>query len=1175
MGFVHLHAHTQFSLLDGANKITEYVKRVKELGMQSAAITDHGAMYGVIKFYEECKSQGIKPILGCEVYVAPGSRFDKDTNTSDEKYNHLVLLAENNEGFQNLIKIVSIGFTEGFYYKPRVDKEILRKYSKGIIASSACLAGEISRRLTENNYEEAKKAALELEDIFGKGNFFLELQDHGLPIQKNVNMNILKLHKETGIDVIATNDIHYTLDTDANAQDILLCLQTGKKFSDEDRMRYDGGQYYVKSEEEMRTLFTYIPEAIDNTVKIADRCNVDIEFGVTKLPKYDVPDNKDSWEYLKELCYKGIEDRYKNIWEEDNSKPIENSNYYKDNIIKRLEYELDTIHSMGFVDYFLIVSDFINYAKSNGIPVGPGRGSAAGSIVSYSLRITDIDPLKFDLLFERFLNPERVSMPDIDIDFCYERRSEVIEYVSQKYGYDNVVQIVTFGSLLAKGVIRDVVRVLDLPYSFGDKLAKMIPNELKITIDKALEKNPDFKKEYDENNEAKNVIDISKALEGLPRHLSKHAAGVLICGKPAYEYVPLARTPEGGVVAEYDMVTLERLGLLKMDFLGLRTLTVIKNAIQNISNLRGIDIDIQNIPLDDKKTYELISQGKTEGVFQLESVGMRNFMKELKPDTFEDIIAGISLYRPGPMDFIPKYLKGKENKNAIEYECEQLRPILESTYGCIVYQEQVMRIVRDLAGFSMGRSDNLRRAMSKKKADVMEAERKAFLYGDDKENVPGCVKNGISEKVGNRIYDSMISFAAYAFNKSHAAAYAVISYQTAYLKAHYPVEFMSALLTSVFDNVVKLSVYVNACKSSNIKILPPDINTSGKYFEPILDNGEYQIRYALSAVKSVGETVVSNYILERQQNGPIKSYDDFIERTYNIFSKAALENLIKCGALDFTNINRKAMVYMIETAVDGVKKASQKEFEGQINMLDFVSDNDKDKFSSIVPNVDDYSNSEKLDFEKEILGIYISGHPLGEYMDVINKNVTAYASDFFYDETDPNSGLADKTKVVMGAILTNIKPFFTKANKQMAFVNVSDMSGEIEGIVFPRDYEKIHNELFEDAKVIIVGTVSKEEEKDSKIIISKIYPINLSFQKLWIKIRTIEEFNNYKELLKSIEYDETGDDQVIVYVEETKSRYIVSPKSGVKITDELFEYATQVFGEENVEVTEKPIKVVA
>ena len=972
MSFVHLHVHTEYSLLDGSNKIKEYVSRVKELGMNSAAITDHGVMYGVIDFYREAKKQGINPILGCEVYVAPNSRFDREVTGGDDRYYHLVLLAENNKGYANLMKIVSKGFVEGYYYRPRVDKELLRKYHEGIIALSACLAGEVQRYIVKGLYDEAKKTALEYRDIFGEDNYFLELQDHGIPDQALVNQQLMKMSQETGIPLVATNDVHYTYAEDAKAHDILLCIQTGKKLADENRMRYEGGQYYVKSPEEMEALFPYALQALDNTQKIADRCSVEIEFGVTKLPKYDVPDGMTSWEYLQKLCWEGLEKRY-------GSEP---SQELKD----RLSYELDTIKNMGYVDYFLIVWDFIKYAKDHGIAVGPGRGSAAGSIVSYCLGITTIDPIRYQLLFERFLNPERVSMPDIDVDFCFERRQEVIDYVVRKYGKDRVVQIVTFGTLAARGVIRDVGRVMDLPYAFVDTIAKMIPQELNITIDKALKENPELRRTYETDEQVKNLIDMAKRLEGLPRHSSMHAAGVVISQKSVDEYVPLSRAADGTITTQFTMTTLEELGLLKMDFLGLRTLTVIQNAV-NMARRKDPSLDIEKIDYNDQAVMDYIGTGKTDGIFQIESSGMKSFMKELKPHSLEDIIAGIALYRPGPMDFIPQYIKGKNESASITYDCPQLEPILAPTYGCIVYQEQVMQIVRDLAGYTLGRSDLLRRAMSKKKADVMQKERQIFVYGDEKTNTPGCVKNGIDEKTANKIYDEMIDFAKYAFNKSHAAAYAVVSYQTAWLKYYYPVEFMAALMTSVIENPPKVAEYIYACRQMNIRILPPDINKGEANFS--VDGGN--IRYGLAAIKSIGKPVIKAIVEEREQFGLFKNLEDFITRmsSRETLNKRAIENLIKSGALDTLGGTRKQFMSIYIQIVDYVNQEKKYSMAGQMTLFDMVGEDQKEEFQIKLPDVGEYSRENLLAFEKEVLGIYVSGHPLEEYEEQWRKVITA------------------------------------------------------------------------------------------------------------------------------------------------------------------------------------------
>ena len=955
MNFTHLHVHTEYSLLDGSNKIKEYVARVKELGMDSAAITDHGVMFGVIDFYREAKAAGIHPVLGCEVYVAPNSRFDKEASGGEDRYHHLVLLAENNVGYGNLMKIVSKGFVEGFYYKPRVDMEVLQEYHEGIIALSACLAGEVQRYLVRGMYEEAKRAALRYEGVFGKGNYFLELQDHGIPEQKTVNQQLLRMSRELEIELVATNDVHYTYARDESAHDILLCLQTQKKLADQDRMRYEGGQYYVKSPEEMAQLFPYALEALENTHKIAQRCHVEIEFGVTKLPKYDVPGGYTSWEYLNKLCFEGLEALYPAVTEA---------------LKERLDYELNTIKEMGYVDYFLIVWDFIKYARDNDIIVGPGRGSAAGSLVAYTLGITRLDPIRYDLLFERFLNPERVSMPDIDVDFCFERRQEVIDYVVRKYGKDRVVQIVTFGTLAARGVIRDVGRVMDLPYAMVDSIAKMIPQELNITIDKALKVNSELHKLYEEDEQVHTLIDMSRRLEGLPRHTSMHAAGVVISQKAVDEYVPLSRASDGSITTQFTMTTLEELGLLKMDFLGLRTLTVIQNAVRMAEKSSGKVIDMDTIDYNDKKVLDSLGTGRTDGIFQLESAGMKNFMKELKPQSLEDVIAGISLYRPGPMDFIPQYIRGKNNPGTITYDCPELVPILEPTYGCIVYQEQVMQIVRVLGGYTLGRSDLLRRAMSKKKAAVMQKERQNFVYGNEEEGVPGCIKNGIKEEIANKIYDEMIDFAKYAFNKSHAAAYAVVAYQTAYLKYYYPVEFMAALMTSVIDNTRKVSEYIYSCRQMGIQILPPDINRGEGGFSVDGQN----IRYGLSAIKSVGKPVIDAIVSERETRGEYKSLQDFIERlSGKEVNKRTIESFIKSGALDSLGGTRKQFMMVYVRILDSVNQEKKHAMAGQLSLFDLVSEEEKSAYEIHLPNVGEYDKEQLLAFEKEVLGIYVSG----------------------------------------------------------------------------------------------------------------------------------------------------------------------------------------------------------
>ena len=1154
MSFAHLHVHTEFSLLDGSNKIKEYVSRVKELGMNSAAITDHGVMYGVIDFYREAKKQGINPILGCEVYVAPNSRFDREITGGDDRYYHLVLLAENEEGYANLTKIVSKGFVEGYYYKPRVDKELLRKYHKGIIALSACLAGEVARFLTKGLYEEAKKTALEYQEIFGEGNFFLELQDHGIPEQGLVNQQLFKMSEETGIELVATNDIHYTYAEDAKPHDILLCIQTGKKLSDENRMRYDGGQYYVKSEEEMLRLFPYAKQALENTQKIADRCHVEIEFGVTKLPKYDVPDGYTSWEYLQKLCYEGLEKRYGDPSEE---------------LKERLSYELETIHQMGYVDYFLIVWDFIKYAKDHGISVGPGRGSAAGSIVSYCLEITTIDPIRYQLLFERFLNPERVSMPDIDVDFCYERRQEVIDYVTRKYGKDCVAQIVTFGTLAARGVIRDVGRVMDLPYAYVDSISKMIPQELGITIDKALKMNPDLKKLYDTDETVTNLIDMAKRLEGLPRHCSMHAAGVVICQKPVDEYVPLSRAADGTITTQFIMTTLEELGLLKMDFLGLRTLTVIQNAVL-LARRKQPELNINQIDYNDQKVLDYIGTGKTDGVFQLESAGMKGFMKELKPHNLEDVIAGISLYRPGPMDFIPQYIRGKNDSSSITYDCPQLEPILAPTYGCIVYQEQVMQIVRDLAGYSLGRSDLLRRAMSKKKAAVMEKERKIFIYGDEETGVPGCIKNGIDEQTANKIYDEMIDFAKYAFNKSHAAAYAVVSYQTAWLKYYFPVEYMAALMTSVIDNPSKVSEYIYACRQMNIKILPPDINKGEANFS--VDGGD--IRYGLAAIKSIGRPVIKAIVEDREELGLFQNLEDFITRlsARNILNKRTIENLIKAGALDTLGGTRKQFMSIYVQIVDHVTQEKKNSMVGQMTLFDLVSEDQKEEFQIRMPDVGEYSKETLLAFEKEVLGIYVSGHPLEAYEEKWKKSISATTADFQLDEETGHTKVHDGAKEIIGGMITEKTIKHTKTNQMMAFITVEDLLGTVEVVVFPRDYEKNRDYLEVDSKVFVRGRVSEEDDKPSKMICEKIIPFERTKKELWIQFPDKATFLDEEQIVYGYLADSDGDDEVMIYCAKERAVKKLPKNRNIGINEQILSRLMNHFGEKRVKVVEKPIE---
>ena len=1153
MAFAHLHVHTEYSLLDGSNKIKEYVEKIKALGMTAGAITDHGVMYGVIDFYKAAREAGINPVLGCEGYVAPGSRLDREMVHGEDRYYHLVLLAENNTGYSNLMKIVSKGFVEGYYYKPRVDMEVLEKYHEGIIALSACLAGEVQRNLVRGMYEEAKEVAYRYERCFGKGNFFLELQDHGIPEQKLVNQQLLRMSQETGIELVATNDVHYTNAEDAEPHDILLCLQTGKKLADEDRMRYEGGQYYVKSEEEMKSLFPYALQALENTQKIADRCHVEIEFGHTKVPHFEVPEGYDSWTYLNKLCHEGLDKRY----------GADAPKY-----LQKLDDELAVIKNMGYVDYFLIVWDFIHYAREHDIMVGPGRGSAAGSLVSYTTGITDIDPVRYNLIFERFLNPERVSMPDIDVDFCFERRQEVIDYVVEKYGKDCVTQIVTFGTLAARGVIRDVGRVMDLPYNFVDTIAKAIPNELGITIDKALMMNPELRGMYESDESVKKLIDMSRRLEGLPRHTSMHAAGVVISQKPMDEYVPLSRASDGTITTQFTMTTIEELGLLKMDFLGLRTLTVIQNAVRLAEKSSGKKIDMNAIDYNDKKVLDSLGTGKTDGVFQLESAGMKNFMKELKPQSLEDVIAGISLYRPGPMDFIPAYIKGKDHPESITYDCPELEPILAPTYGCIVYQEQVMQIVRDLAGYTWGRSDLVRRAMSKKKGKVMEQERKNFVYGNPEENVPGCIARGIDEKVANKIYDNMIDFAKYAFNKSHAAAYAVVAYQTAYLKYYYPVEFMAALMTSVLDNTSKVSEYIYTCRQMGIAILPPDINEGEGGFSV---SGQ-AIRYGLSAIKSIGRPVIDAIVEERKIRGPFTTLKDFITRlSGREVNKRTIENFIKAGALDGLEGNRRQKMMIYGSLLDALNQEKKTTMAGQMTLFDIAPEEDKAEYEIRLPDVEEYDKEVLLGFEKEVLGIYISGHPLEEYMERLKKNTNAVTTDFVLDEETGTLKVSDGTKVRIGGMITDKVIKYTKNNKAMAFITLEDLVGTVEIIIFPKDYERYAKYLENDAKVFVEGRVTAEEDRNGKLICEKIISFDEVKRELWLQFSSKSDFEEKEGALYGKMMDADGSEHVVIYLAAEKQMKRLPENRNVAITKELLEDLGNFLGKDNVKVVEKSL----
>ena len=1158
MSFTHLHLHTGYSLLDGSSKIPELVKRVKELGMDACAITDHGVMYGVIEFYKACKAEGIKPIIGCEVYVAPGSRFEKGKEKSAERYNHLILLAENDTGHKNLMKLVSRGFTEGFYYKPRVDYELLSEYHEGIIASSACLAGIVPTKLRNGDYEGAKEEAMRLQQIFGENNFFLELQDHGLSEQKFVNQGLMRISSETGIPLVATNDCHYLYKEDAEAHDVLICIQTQKNVYDEDRMKYEGGQFYVKSPEEMEEVFHYIPEAIHNTEEIARRCNVEIEFGKYHLPQYPVPEGYTSLSYLNKLCEDGFKKRYEGATEATETM-----------LRERLKYETDTITSMGFVDYFLIVWDYINFAKENHIAVGPGRGSAAGSIVAYCLGITGVDPIRYNLLFERFLNPERVTMPDIDVDFCVLRRQEVIDYVTEKYGREKVVQIVTFGTMAAKMVIRDVGRALDLPYSFCDKVAKMIPNELKMNIEKALLTNPDLKRLYDEDEEAKKLIDLSRRLEGLPRHTSIHAAGVVISKREVDRYVPVSTSSDGAVTTQYTMETIEQLGLLKMDFLGLRNLTVIEKAVELVNRNRkkeGRDeLDIEKIDMEDENIYLMISEGRTEGVFQLESPGMTSFMKKLRPDNIEDIIAGISLYRPGPMDFIDDYINGKRNAAAIEYDCEELVPILKSTYGCIVYQEQVMQIVRDLAGYSYGQSDLLRRAMSKKKDSVMKEERKNFVYGDESKGIPGCVANGVSEQVANKIYDKMIDFAKYAFNRSHAAAYAFITYQTAYLKYYYPKEYMAALLTSVMSNTGKVSEYILSGKEMGIAILPPDVNEGEGNFTAASGG----IRYGMSAIKGLGENVTDAIVRDREVRGPYKSLTDLIERLAGSINKKGLEALIKSGALDGLSGSRREKMAVYEQVLDSISHEKHSKMAGQLSLFDIAPKDDLSALEVKMPELGEFDVETKLAFEKEMLGVYLSGHPLESYQDMLKSVCNASSLDFAYDEEEGMVNVAPGKDYILGGIASVVNIKLTRNNQRMAFITLEDLVGSVEVIVFPRDFEKYKDLIEEGRKYIISGKASLEENDAAKLIAGKIIPFEEVPREVWLQFENKAELEKVEDELNKIFEGNKGNARVMLYCREERQVKRVNAVRGISYAEAVIDELKSKLGCDNVKIVVK------
>ena len=1148
MDFTHLHVHTEYSLLDGSAKIKSLVKRAKELGYDSLAITDHGVMYGVIDFYEAARAEGIKPIIGCEIYVSPGSRFDRENTRGEERYYHLVLLAENNQGYKNLSKIVSRGFTEGFYYKPRVDMEVLEQYHEGIIALSACLAGEVAVNLRKNNYEGAKEAALRHLKIFGENNYFLEMQDHGLAEQATVNAGVMRLSKELGIPMVVTNDSHYILAEDWEAHDILLCIQTNRKVHEEDRMRYTGGQYYLKSKEEMYELFPYAKEALANTQKIADRCNVEIVFGEQKVPEFDVPDGLTAEEYLEKLCMEGIRKRYNPVTPE---------------LMERLTYEINTIKKMGYVDYFLIVSDFIRYAKDHGIAVGPGRGSAAGSIVAYCLEITNIDPIRYNLLFERFLNPERVSMPDIDVDFCYERRQEVIDYVVRKYGKEKVVQIVTFQTMAARNVIRDVGRALDRPYGLCDAVAKTIPMEIGMNIDTALKVSKDLKEMYEENADVKQLIDMARKLEGLPRNTGMHAAGVVIGRDSIDEYVPLARGGDDSIITQFTMTTIERLGLLKMDFLGLRTLTVIQDAVKFIKQETGVDIDIDHIDYDDKKVFELITSGKTEGIFQLESSGMKNFMKELKPQSLEDVIAGISLYRPGPMDFIPNYINGKEHPEKITYDVPELQEILEPTYGCIVYQEQVMQIVMKLAGYTLGRSDLVRRAMSKKKADVMAKERQYFVYGNEELGVPGCIARGIPEATANKIFDDMTDFAKYAFNKSHAACYAVVAYQTAYLKVHFPVQYMAWLISSVTDKTSKVAEYILAAREMGISILPVDVNKSVAEFGVEGKN----IRFGFNAVKSMGRPTITAIIEERTNNGDFHSMQDFITRMAGVINKRTVEHLILAGAFDTFGNTRRGMMNVYERMIDSAVKQNKDAISGQMSLFDFVSEEDKQSLEMKVPDIQEFEKEDLLEREKEVLGVYVTGHPLDEYTGMWEKHISARSTDFLIDEETGQAKLMNGSKQTIGGLISNIKVITTGSGQQMAYLTIEDFVGSVEVIMFARNYQK-YKRLFDTTnKVFVTGRIQADADKPARLTADSVVSFDSVPRRLWLRFDSLAEYETHRDELTDIFKESDGKDTVTIYCVAEKQRIALPQSQCVKVTSDLLYILKSKYGEKNVATT--------
>jgi len=1151
MEFVHLHVHSEYSLLDGMSRIKDLPVRAKELGMKAIALTDHGVMYGAVDFYKECKKNDIKPIIGCEVYVATRSRFDKEANI-DSGYNHLILLAKNKTGYQNLTKLVSLSFIDGFYYKPRIDLEILEKYSEGLVCLSACLAGRLSQALIRDDMEKAEEIALWHKNIF-KDDYYIEIQHNGLREQIRINQKLIALARKLDIPLVATNDAHYLKKEDSYFHEVLLCIQTGKRMSDEDRMRFETEEFYIKSPEEMSEYFSEFPDAIENTVKIAEKCNYDFEFGVTKLPNYDVPEEFETHaDYFKDLCYKGIKNRYGETPEKE--------------IMDRLEYEISVIEKMGYVDYFLIVWDYINYAKSVGIPVGPGRGSGAGSIAAYAIGITDIDPIKYGLIFERFLNPERISMPDFDVDFCYERRQEVIDYVERKYGKDHVSQIITFGTMAARMVIRDVGRVLDYPYSETDKLAKMIPMEVHITIPKALEQNRELKELYESDEKVKELIDIAIKLEGLPRQASTHACGIVITKDPVDTYVPLY-VNDGNISTQYTMTLLEELGLLKMDFLGLRTLTVISDTEKLVKQTRGIDVKYDK-DMNDPKVYKLWAEGQSIGIFQFESQGMTNFMKDLKPDSLEDIIAGVSLYRPGPMDQIPRYVKGKQNPGHNVYTHPSLEPILNVTYGCMVYQEQVMQIVRDLAGYSLGRADLVRRAMGKKKLDVMAKEREYFIHGqvDEEGNVlvPGCVRNGIDAESADKIFDEMAEFAKYAFNKSHAAAYSVVSYRTAYLKAYYPEEFMAATLNSYLGNLDKVPIYIDECKRLNIEILKPDINKS--YTKFTVQDGK--IRFGLGSIKNVGVAAIETVIKERTENGEFKSFTDFCERIQSgTVNKKCIECLIKAGCFDEMNQTRATLLASFENIIDVINNQGKNQVANQVSMFDMIEQPETLKYKYTILN--ELDEKEMLSLEKEMLGIYLSGHPLEKIKEAIKKQTNINSLQIRQLNEENMSGFRDGQIVKYAGTITSIKKKYTKRNTIMAFITVEDLYGNAEIVVFDSIYSRCDNILVEENIIIVEGRLSIKEDEEARIIVQNIKEFSeeageekrrKNLMKIDITQLTEDQREKLKGAIRFFSGDRVNMKLSIVDKDEEK------PCGAIYLTDEILEQFKEIVGEKNVEL---------